>query len=111
MVKYSLDRTFAALSDPHRRKMIDLLARGEMNISDLARPFSMSMAAVSKHVGVLAAAGIVVKEARGRQRRCRLAARPLQEAEAWVARYGKFWNAQLDSLAAHLESKARKKSQ
>jgi DNA-binding transcriptional ArsR family regulator len=109
MVKYSLDRTFAALSDPHRRRMVELLARGEMNVSDLAQSFPMSMAAVSKHVGVLASAGIVVKEARGRQRRCRLAARPLSEAEAWVARYAKFWNSQLDSLAAHLKSKGTKK--
>lgn len=109
MVKYSLDRTFAALSDPHRRKMIDMLSRGELTVSDLAQSFPMSMAAVSKHLGVLASAGIVVKEARGRQRRCRLAARPLSEAESWVARYAKFWDAQLDSFATHLKSKGNRK--
>jgi len=89
--------------------MIELLARGNMNVSDLAKSFPMSLAAVSKHISVLATAGIVVKEVEGRQRRCRLAARPLTDAEAWVARYTKFWDTQLDALGEHLNAKGRKK--
>jgi DNA-binding transcriptional ArsR family regulator len=101
-----LDGVFGALSDPTRRAIVARLAAGETALSDLADPFPMSLAAVSKHVRVLIAAGLVVQEKRGRTRYCRLDQEPLKDAGTWIASYADFWRGQLDSLAAHVHGPA-----
>jgi DNA-binding transcriptional ArsR family regulator len=110
MVHYSgaaLDSTFAALSDATRRGILACLARqGETSISDLAAPYNMSLPAVSKHLRVLAHAGLVSRQKDGRVHRCRLRAEPMKDAAAWIEHYRQFWEAQLDSLARYLEDSA-----
>jgi DNA-binding transcriptional ArsR family regulator len=104
MVKYSraLDATFQALADPTRRAIVAALSRGQASVTELARPHRMSLPAVMKHLRVLQRAGIVTQRKRGRTRRCRLAARPLQRAEAWISQYRVFWEGQLDALDRYL---------
>jgi DNA-binding transcriptional ArsR family regulator len=102
----ALDGVFGALSDPTRRAIVARLAGGETTLSDLAAPFAMSLTAVSKHVRVLVAAGLVAQEKRGRTRFCRLEREPLQAAGAWITSYTEFWEGQLDALAAHVHGPA-----
>lgn len=104
MVKYNrqLDATFQALADPTRRAIVAALARGESSVSDLARPHRMSLPAVMKHLRVLQKAGLITQKKFGRTRRCRLGARPLKRAEAWIAQYRVFWDTQFDSLDRYL---------
>jgi DNA-binding transcriptional ArsR family regulator len=101
-----LDGVFGALSDPTRRAIVARLAQGETPLAELAAPFSMSLPAVSKHVRVLIAAGLVEQEKRGRTRYCRLEREPLQAAGAWITSYAQFWEGQLDALAAHVHGPA-----
>jgi DNA-binding transcriptional ArsR family regulator len=101
-----LDGVFGALSDPTRRAIVARLAERETALSELAEPFAMSLPAVSKHVRVLVAAGLVVQEKRGRTKYCRLEREPLQAAGTWISSYADFWRGQLDSLAAHMHGPA-----
>jgi DNA-binding transcriptional ArsR family regulator len=107
MVYYSgpaLDRTFAALADPTRRALLARLSETDgISVSELARPFAMSLPAVMKHLDVLAGAGLVSRSKNGRTVACRLQAGPMQEANDWLNRYQKFWTDRLDQLAAFLE--------
>ncbi len=107
MVKFSdaaLDRTFAALSDPTRRALVMRLAENpELSVSELARPFAMSLPAVMKHLGVLSDAGLVGRSKTGRTVACRLDAEPMRDAFEWLNRYEEFWSTRLDRLAAFLE--------
>lgn len=98
-----LDATFAALGDSTRRAIVAQLAKDEMALSQIAEPFDMSLTAVSKHIKVLAKAGLVSVEKRGRTQYCRLHAEPMKAAVNWLADYEKFWNTQFDSLAKHLK--------
>ncbi len=98
-----LDATFAALSDPTRRAILDRLAGGEATVSELAAPFRISRPAVSKHLTVLDRAGLVSRRKDGREVRCRLESAPLAQAEAWLDRYRTFWTRQLEQLASHFE--------
>jgi DNA-binding transcriptional ArsR family regulator len=98
----TLDDTFAAMSDPTRRAILERLARGEASVTELAEPFDVSLQAVSKHVGVLAAAGLVSREKRGRVQWCRLTAAPMKAADEWLGGYRAFWEDQLDALDAYL---------
>src|SRR5436190_23868955 len=103
-----LDATFAALSDPTRRAIVERLTRGEASVGELAEPFEISLPAVSKHLTVLEEAGLLVRIKEGRMRRCRLIEEPMREALEWIASYGSFWEGQLDSLEKLLaESKPR----
>jgi len=104
MVKYSrgLDATFQALADPTRRAIVAALSRGQASVTELARPHRMSLPAVMKHLRVLQRAGLVRQRKSGRTRRCRLTARPLQKAEAWLAQYRAFWESQFDALDRYL---------
>lgn len=114
MVKYSnqaLDATFAALGDPTRRAILARLALGEVSVGDLARPFEMSLPAVSKHLSVLENAGLVRREREGRVRRCRLTSAPLSEAADWISTYRRFWEGQLDALARYLEEQQDEEQQ
>ena len=97
-----LDQTFSALSDGTRRAIVARLAEGEVALSELAGPFDMSLTAVSKHVRVLADAGLVAVEKRGRTRHCRLEAAPMKEAVDWLTDYRAFWADRFGALARHL---------
>ena len=113
MVNYSpkmLNRTFAALADPTRRRILAHLARGDRCVTDLARPHAMSLPAVSKHLRVLEKAGLLRRRRYGRVHQLKLEARPMQQAIRWIEEYRKFWDGSLDRLAAYLErtNKARK---
>ena len=99
----ALDATFFALADPTRRDILGRLAAGDRTISELASRFEMTLPAVSKHVRVLARAGLARVERHGRVRRATLDAAPMREALEWIARYRKFWESELDLLAAYLE--------
>jgi DNA-binding transcriptional ArsR family regulator len=107
MVKYqapALDRTFAALADPTRRALLaQLNERDGLSVSELARPFSVSLPAIMKHLDVLSDAGLVIRTKTGRTVSCQLNAAPMEEAMLWLYRYERFWNEQLDRLAAFLE--------
>ena len=99
-----LDRTFAALSDPTRRALIARLCESDsFSVSDLARPFSMSLPAVMKHLDVLSDAGLITRTKTGRIVGCRLKAAPMENAMNWLTRYQRFWSEQLDRLAAFVE--------
>lgn len=103
----SLDRTFAALSDPTRRAIVARLgAEDGLSVSELARPFAMSLPAVMKHLDVLGDAGLVSRTKVGRTVTCRLEAEPMREAMAWLERYERFWTAGLDRLVALVEADA-----
>lgn len=107
MVKYQhpdLDRTFAALADPTRRALLMQLESGEgRSVSELARPFAMSLPAVMKHLDVLSEAGLVSRTKAGRTVTCRIEAGPMEDAMQWLVRYEKFWGDRLDRLAALVE--------
>ncbi len=98
-----LDRVFSALSDPTRRAIVARLATGESSVTALAAPFDMSLPAVSKHLRVLEGAGLLSRNIDGRVHRCRLVAKPLNDAVAWLESYRQFWEEQFDSLADFLE--------
>jgi DNA-binding transcriptional ArsR family regulator len=106
MVKYStriLDRTFGALADPTRRRILEHLAGGDRCVTDLARPYRMSLPAVSKHLRVLESAGLVRRKRDGRVHRLKLEARPMQQAQAWIEEYRKFWETSFDRLDEYLK--------
>ena len=109
MVKYrdeTLDRTFAALSDPTRRALLARLGeRDGLSVSELAAPFPVSLPAIMKHLDVLTDAGLIVREKTGRTVSCRLTAQPMEQAMNWLNRYAQFWSESLDRLAAFVEDK------
>ena len=103
-----LDATFAALSDRTRRAILARLAGGEATVLELAEPFTMSQPAISKHLKVLERAGLVVRSRDAQWRPCRIAARPLEEATAWLEEYRRFWQDRFRALDGVLEQmKAR----
>jgi DNA-binding transcriptional ArsR family regulator len=97
-----LSRTFAALADPTRRAMLARLAQGPASVGELAEPFDMSFAAVSKHLRVLESAGLVTRGRDAQYRPAMLDARPLQDASAWLGDYRVFWAESFDALGALL---------
>jgi len=97
-----LDHTYRALSHPVRREMLGILKDGPMRVTDVADPFTISLAAVSKHVGVLESAGLVTRIVTGREHMLALEARPLLDARLWIDTYQGFWEERLDALEAHL---------
>ncbi len=105
MVQYppQLDSTFAALSDPTRRGILERLGRGDASISELAATFGMTLTGVKKHVRVLEGAGLVTTEKVGRVRYCRLGPRRLDDEATWIAAYRQMLEAKLDRLADFLE--------
>ena len=99
-----LSRTFAALADPTRRAMLARLAKGEATVGQLADPFPLTFAAVSKHLGVLEQAGLVSRGRDARYRPARLDARPLAAASGWIGDYVLFLNDNLGAIDALLTS-------
>jgi len=98
----SLDAVFFALSDPVRRAILERLAAGAVTVGELAAPFGISLQAVSRHIQVLVAAGLVAQERTGRISRCSLEAGPILEATVWLSRYSHYWEAQFEGLRAAL---------
>jgi DNA-binding transcriptional ArsR family regulator len=101
-----LDSVFHALGDPTRRRMLRQLAGGERTVSQLAEPFSISLAAASKHIKALESAGLIRREVRGRTHLCRLDPGPLAGAHEWLGFYERFWTDRLDQLERLLREEA-----
>ena len=99
-----LDRIFFALSDPTRRAILLRLAEGEATVSDLARPFPISMPGITKHLQILVDADLVQRQKRGRTQQCRLNPAAIKDAAEWLERYRTFWERQLDSLERFLQT-------
>jgi DNA-binding transcriptional ArsR family regulator len=97
-----LDSIFAALADPTRRAILAMLLEDDMAVTDVADPFTISLAAVSKHLGVLAAAGLVSQEKRGRVKWCKLEPDALRNASAWMQGFGQMDAIDLDIFEAFL---------
>ena len=103
-----LTATFAALADPTRRAILARLALGETDVGELARPFDMTLPAISKHLKVLERAGLIARGREAQRRPCRLAAEPLREVLEWVSDYRGFWEQRLDRLEAYLVKGAKR---
>ncbi|HEV2690869.1 MAG TPA: metalloregulator ArsR/SmtB family transcription factor [Bryobacteraceae bacterium] len=99
----ALDSAFGALADSTRRGIVRRLTRGECSVTKLAEPFTMSAPAISKHLRVLEAAGLIVRRKDGRVHYCRLRAEPLRHAGNWIQEQRLFWEQQFDALGAFLE--------
>ena len=97
-----LNATFAALADPTRRAILARLASGETSVSELAKPFEMSLPAISKHLKVLQRAGLIARGREAQWRPCRLAAGPLKDASDWLEHYRRFWEQSFDRLEDYL---------
>jgi DNA-binding transcriptional ArsR family regulator len=111
MVQYTqarLDDSFAALSDPTRRGVLELLGRSDASITDLAGKFRMTLTGMKKHVGVLEQAGLVATEKVGRVRTCKLGPRRLEEETAWLEKYRRLWDARFDELEKVVNELKRK---
>ncbi len=102
-----LSVTFSALADPTRRAILARLARGEVSVTELARPFEMTLPAVSKHLKVLQRAGLIARGRQAQWRPCRLKARPLKDVAVWVERYRRYWEESFDRLDAYLKEMQR----
>jgi len=113
MVQYTrahLDASFAALSDPTRRGVLEQLGRSDASITELAEEFRMTLTGMKKHVGVLERAGLVTTEKVGRVRTCRLGTRRLEEEMAWLERYRQLWDSRFDELDKVVEELKRKEN-
>src|ERR1700744_5335842 len=97
-----LSLTFAALADPTRRAILARLSAGETSVTELAEPFRMSLPAVSKHLKVLARAGLITRSRHAQVRPCRLKASPLKEAVDWLEFYCRFWEERFDGLEEYI---------
>src|ERR1700730_11570426 len=106
----TLDRVFSALSDPVRRAILERLDGEDLLVSELARPFAISLQAVSRPIQVLGKAGLVRQHRTGRISRCRLDAGPIYDTAVWINRYSKYWQSQFDALAAWLDHIERSKA-
>ncbi len=107
MIKHQdavLDRTFGALADPTRRALLTQLEeRKALSVSALAKPFSISLPAIMKHLDVLSGAGLITRTKAGRTVTCRLTAEPMEQAIDWLNHYQRFWSERLDRLATFVE--------
>jgi DNA-binding transcriptional ArsR family regulator len=103
-----LDVVYAALAHPVRRSLLEHLRAGSAKVTDLAAPFPMSLAAVSKHIRVLESAGLIRRTIRGREHQLVLEPSPLMSAAEWLDSYRRFWEERLDLLDAKLRSKGQR---
>lgn len=103
MTSDRLSTVFLALADPTRRAILARLAKGEATVGDLAKPFAMSLPAVSKHLKVLERSGLITRGREAQWRPCRLRAQPLRDAAQWIERYRQFWEESLDRLDLYLK--------
>ncbi|MEH2450815.1 ArsR/SmtB family transcription factor [Nostoc sp.] len=93
---------FAALADPTRRAILAHLAKGEASVTELAKPFEMSLPAISKHLKVLERAGLIRRSREAQWRPCQIEAQPLKDAADWIEQYRQFWEESLDRLDDYL---------
>jgi DNA-binding transcriptional ArsR family regulator len=106
-----MDAVFHALGDATRRQMLRDLAHGERTVGELAKPFAISLAAASKHIKALEAAGLIRREVRGRTHHCRLDPGPLAGAHEWLGFYERFWTSRLDVLERLLRDQDARQSE
>lgn len=107
--RYRANAVFAALSNPERRRMLDLLRQGERPAGELAAAFpELPQPAISRHLRILRESGLVTVSPRAQRRIYALEPGRLREVDAWVSEYRRFWSGRLDSLAAHLDSATRR---
>ncbi|WP_300515129.1 metalloregulator ArsR/SmtB family transcription factor [Aliiroseovarius sp.] len=102
-----LDLVFAALGDPTRRAILTMLLEDDMAVTDVADPFAMSLAAISKHLTILTRAGLISQEKRGRVKWCKLEPDALREASVWMQGFGQFEPVNLDDFERFLEAELR----
>jgi DNA-binding transcriptional ArsR family regulator len=102
MVKLSLDTAFSALSDPTRRAILARLALGETSVMELAKPFAMTLPAVSKHLKVLERAGLIARSREAQWRPCRIEPRALKDIDDWLQHYRRFYDESFDRLDDYL---------
>ncbi|MEM6637063.1 MAG: metalloregulator ArsR/SmtB family transcription factor [Pseudomonadota bacterium] len=100
----SLDAVFSALADPTRRAILTMLLEDDMAVTDVAEPFEMSLAAISKHLGILTRAGLVNQEKRGRVKWCKLEPNALKETSVWMQSFGQFEPVNLEAFERFLEN-------
>ncbi|WP_299778800.1 metalloregulator ArsR/SmtB family transcription factor [uncultured Roseobacter sp.] len=105
-----LDQAFAALADPTRRTILTMLLEDDMAVTDVAEPFEMSLAAISKHLGVLTAAGLISQEKRGRVKWCKLEPDALRAASVWMQGFGQFEPVNLDAFERFLATELPEES-
>ena len=103
-----LSTTFAALADPTRRAILSRLASGEASVTELAQPFDMSLPAVTKHLKVLQRAGLISQGREAQWRPCKLEAKPMREAAAWMEPYRRHWEQRFDRLGDYLRESTDK---
>src|SRR5579863_2525049 len=106
----SLDAKFSALADPTRRAILARLALGETSVMDLAKPFAMSLPAVSKHLKVLERAGLIARSREAQLRPCRIEPRALKDVDDWLDRYRRFYDESFDRLDLYLQTLQAKRS-
>ena len=106
-----LDRTFAALADPTRRAILARLAAGDATVTELARPFEISLPAISRHLKVLERAGLIERSRQAQWRPCRLEAKPLKDVANWLENYRRFWEERFDRLDEYLREIQSKENQ
>ena len=104
-----LDLMFQALADPARREMVERLSRAPASVSDLAKPFDMTLSAVLQHLSLLEASGLVVTEKVGRVRTCRIEPKGLTRVERWISQRRTSWERRLDRLGEFLAQEANSK--
>lgn len=98
-----LSHTFAALADPTRRAILARLASGETSVTELAKPFEMTLPAITKHLKVLQRAGLITQGRQAQWRPCRIEAAPLKTAADWISQYRKLWEDRFDRLEEYLQ--------
>lgn len=108
MTPNRLSSTFAALADPTRRGILARLATGEASVTEIAEPFDISLPAVSRHLKVLADAGLIERSREAQWRPCKLKADPLKDVADWVEHYRRFWEESFDRLDLYLKKLQRK---
>lgn len=99
-----LDQIFAALADPTRRQILEMLLEDDMAVTDVAEPFEMSLAAISKHLTILTKAGLISQEKRGRVKWCKLEPDALRDASIWMQSFGQFEAVNLDAFEKFLQA-------
>jgi DNA-binding transcriptional ArsR family regulator len=103
-----LSSTFSALADPTRRAMLARLSTGDASVQELAKPFDMSLPAITKHLKVLERSGLIVRSRNAQWRPCHLKADPLKEANLWMEHYRQFWEESFDRLDEYLKEIQKK---
>ena len=106
-----LSGTFQALADPTRRAMLAKLTQGEASVQELAKPFHMSLPAISKHLKVLEKSGLIVRRSEAQKRLCKLQTKPIKDAVEWLEHHRKLWEERLDRLDEYLKELQQKEKE